>query len=170
LCSYAEEAAVKRLLVALGLGIAVFGAVFAAAATLGLTSDQLGAGDRAVSSCDSEVNVTYQNEYVSTLVSGGTGAPTTGSYRVSSVTLTDLAETACAGQTINVVLSGADGTSLGNAAGITGNNYPCCSTGNATTEILTVPAGQNIDPRLVYGVHVVITGQSNTAADTNPQP
>lgn len=130
----------KRLAIALALGTAVFAAVFAAAATLGLTTDQLGAGDQAVSSCDSSVNVTYQTDYSATL----------GTYRVSSITLTGLDEAQCAGQTITAVLTGAANASLAE------NDYSCCTTGDGTSEVLTVI--QDVNPELVLGVHVVITG------------
>lgn len=49
----------KRLLTALLASTGVFGAVIGLAASLGVTSDQLGSGSATVSSCDTSVNTAY---------------------------------------------------------------------------------------------------------------
>jgi hypothetical protein len=81
------------------------------------------------------------------------------------MTLENLDETACAGQTITAVLTG---NSSNNS--IYDHDYVCCTTGSGLNGILQVSGNADIDPRLVYGVHIVITGTSNTPADNVPQP
>jgi hypothetical protein len=148
--AFSGEHGLKKLLVALALATAVFGAVFAAAATLGLSADNLGADDQVVASCDTEVDATYQTSYSST----------TGTYLVDSITLTGLNEAACAGQQITATLSGAS------EAMLTEVTKACCvSTGPAGEEVLDLvdnlapgaPSGP-VDPELVLGISVVITG------------
>lgn len=56
----------KKLFFALVAGVAVFSAAYAAAATLGLTSDGLGAGDSEVLTCADPVLVEYTTRYNST--------------------------------------------------------------------------------------------------------
>jgi hypothetical protein len=136
---------VKRLLIALALGVAVFGAVFASAATLGLTSDDLGSDDDVVLSCDNGVTVTYQTAYAPT-------APEAGAYVVTSVTLTGLDEAGCAGQTITATLSGAGNASLEELT------KTCCDNGTSTEEVLDATAAPVVRAEDVTGVHVVITG------------
>lgn len=167
----------KRLLIASGIGVAVFAAVFAAAATLGLSADQLGAGDRAVSSCTGteSINVTYQTQYDPSLASTDPetiGGGALGRYRITNVVLngfdpTD--ETACADQKINLILSDIDGDIMGTATDPALGNatkiFTCCGAGSGDGGLLDIDE-LNIDPRLVYGVHLVITGESNPPPST----
>jgi hypothetical protein len=154
---------VKRLLIASGIGIAVFAAVFAAAATLGLTSDQLGAGDRIVSSCTTPINVTYETEYDAALASTDS---VPGRYRITDVVLNGLNETACAGQAINLILTDEAGAPLPNITA-QGQDFTCCGVGEGQGGLLDITA-LNVDPRLVDGIHVLITGQS--VPPTSAQP
>ena len=135
----------KKLLLALGIGIAVFAAVFASAASLGLTTDDLGADDQVVASCDTNgVNVTYQTTYSAT-------ADTAGAYVVTSITLTGLDETNCANQAISATLSGDPSNAvLVTVTGTVGTS------GIGTTEIL--PVSTVVLAEDVTGVHVVISG------------
>jgi len=162
---------VKRLLIALALGTAVFAAVFAAAATLGLTAEQLGAGDRAVTSCSEGLNVSYDTAYVPGATTTELGA--LGRYRITNVHLEGLDTTACAGQKINLILTDEAGNilsplpspdpELGPATKI----FTCCGTDEGAGGVLNI-ADRDIDPRLVYSVHVVITGQSNPPPSAQP--
>lgn len=128
----------KKLLVALAVGVAVFAAVFASAATLGLTTDNLGADDKVVASCDNSVTITYQTSY----------SATNGTYKIDSVTL-DGVDAGCSGETIKVTISGASNASLAEV-----------------TQLATAAASQTItvttyvNPELVEGIHVVISGPS----------
>jgi hypothetical protein len=134
----------KRILLAIVLGGAVFAAVFAAAASLGLTTDNLGADDQVVASCATGVNVTYQTSYQSSLAR----------YRVDTITLQNLTAQ-CNGQTITATLTGPTGGS--NPVGAVTTRV-CCDSGN--TAVLTVTG--DVNPEDVTGVHVVITGAAGT--------
>jgi hypothetical protein len=72
---------------------------------------------------------------------------------VTSITLTGLDEVHRAGQKITATLSGAANASL------TEVTYNCCSTGDGTSEVLAITDAVN--PELVTGVHVVITGPAS---------
>lgn len=126
----------KKLFVALAVGVAVFAAVFASAATLGLTSDNLGADDKVVASCDNGITITYQTSY----------SATNGTYKIDSVTLNDV-DAGCSGETIKVTISGAANASL--------TEVTQTATASATQSI-TVTA--YVNPEDVTGIHVVISG------------
>jgi hypothetical protein len=85
----------KRALISLVLATAVFGGVFAFAASLTVNSSSLGAGSGSVTSCDAAVGTTYSNP----AFTAGTG------YTVNTVTVTGLDTTACAGLTVYVTLA-----------------------------------------------------------------
>jgi hypothetical protein len=135
----------KKLIIALVAGVAVFGAVFASAASLGLTTDELGAGSHPVTSCDEHVGVTYQTSYHTTVVPAG--------YYVDTITLTSLDTASCKNQVISATLSGTSDVSLVQLT------KTCCIAGTGTTEI--IPVTSDILAELVTGVHVVITGVEN---------
>lgn len=128
----------KKLLVALAVGVAVFAAAYASAATLGgLGSDDLGADDSVVASCDTTggVTTTYQTDYNQTAAT----------YIVTSITISNV-DAACAGQTIKAVLSGASDVELTEvtATAVTGTNV---------INVTAVVPAEN-----VTGLHVVISG------------
>ncbi|GAW52164.1 MULTISPECIES: hypothetical protein [unclassified Nocardioides] len=87
----------KQLMLALGAGGAATAAVVASAASLGsVNSTDLGAGTSVIASCDSDnIDVSYTTAYQ------------TGNYKVTSVTLSNVAA-ACIGQRVKITL--ADGT------------------------------------------------------------
>ncbi len=91
----------KRTLLALIAGLAVFGGVIASASSLGgVSSRALGSGASVVASCDTDgVTVGYTTAFDAV----------TGTYRVSAVTVGGIAP-ACAGQQIEVGLRNAAGT------------------------------------------------------------
>ena len=97
----------KKLAVALAGGATVFGGVYGLAASLSLTSDSLGAGQAVVAACQSTaLNATYTSTYSATVPG----------YQVTTVTLTGLTST-CYSKAYKITLSGASGTSLGEATG-----------------------------------------------------
>ncbi len=134
----------KKLFIALAVGVAVFAAAYASAATLGgLNSDDLGSDDDVVASCDADgIVVTYQTAYDVSLAA----------YEVSSITITGLDNASCSGQTVKATLTGA-----GNAALVEVTNAPCICT--SSTEVLDVDAVlDDLAAELVTGIHVVISG------------
>jgi hypothetical protein len=119
----------RRLVIVLVAATAVFGAVFAFAASLGVSSASLGAGDAVVSSCDTNgVSASYSTTYSS-------------GYKVSAITVSGIAA-ACDGKTVSATLTGTganlpqtvslgtyvDGTDNGSkSANISGANQPLAS-------------------------------------------
>lgn len=85
--------------VGLVAAVAVFSVAYAFAATLGLSSADLGAGNATVSSCAATVGASYSNAYNSTAPAG---------YKVSAVKFTGLSS--CVGQVLKATLTGASGT------------------------------------------------------------
>src|SRR4051812_42569887 len=57
----------KRFLIPAVAGVVTFGAVTAFAATLGVSSKSLGAGNATVASCNATAQVTYNTTYASTI-------------------------------------------------------------------------------------------------------
>ncbi len=99
----------KRLLGALAGGVAVFGLIFALAASLNFTSDSLGAGNAVVAACQAGVmNAQYAHTYT---------AATPG-YTTGIVTITGLTAP-CYSLPFKVTLYGAAGASLGEVTGTT---------------------------------------------------
>lgn len=128
----------KRVLIASMVGVMTFGTVYGLAASLNLASDDLGAGTATVAACQAgTLTATYTTTYSSS----------TPGYTVGTVTVTGLAAT-CYSKAYKVALSGAGGTSLGEATGTT----PASGTSFAAT---FSPA---VDAASVTGVGVVISG------------
>jgi hypothetical protein len=133
----------RRWVLALVLGGVLFSSVYAFAATLGVTSNTLSAGNQSVTTCTSSVNASYTIAYDSTLPG----------YRVSGVNLNNLLA-ACVGKTITVDLTGAANASLVQVNYlVTALDAP--APGNKT---ITVPASPSIAASLVTGISVAITG------------
>ncbi|HEY3211250.1 MAG TPA: hypothetical protein VGL18_15965 [Actinomycetota bacterium] len=133
----------KRLLVALLIGGAVFAGVFGVAASLGVTSDSLGAGNSVVAACQAgTVSVSYTPSYSASAPAG---------YRATTVTVgnIDTSPSACGGKAIQVTLTGPGGSnaSLGEQTGTT----PTSGSSMSFT-FASVSASD------VTGVHVVIAG------------
>lgn len=127
----------KRLLVALVLGAAVSGGVFASATTLGGVSNaSLGANAAAVASCDADgVASTYATTYNST----------SKKYDATGVTVSGIAN-ACTGKTLKFNLVNSAGVSL----------FEGTKTVAGASETFVVPAGTSAD--LVDHVAVAIFG------------
>jgi len=133
----------KRALVAVLTGAVVFAGVYGLAASLGVTSDSLGAGSSAVAACQAgSVSVGYTAAYNSAAPAG---------YRATTVSVGNLDTTAggCGGKAIRVTLTGpgASNASLGEQTG----TVP----GSGTSMNFTF-SGVNASD--VTGVHVVVAG------------
>jgi hypothetical protein len=129
----------KKGILAVVVGALVFSSAYAFAATLGVTSSTLGAGNASVTTCAATVTAAYTTAYDST-ISG---------YRVNGVNINTLA--ACAGKVITVDLTGAGNASL------TQVTYTVL-VGDATAGNKTIPVGGSISAGLVTGVSVALAG------------
>ena len=126
----------KRTLIGLAIGGTVFGGVYGFAASLGVSSDSLGAGNVAVAACQTgTVNVTYATTYVA----GSSNQATT-------VTLNNL-QSGCYGKSASVTLTDLNNVSLGQ------QNLTVPTSG--TTAALTFTG---VSAAAVTGVHAVISG------------
>ena len=90
----------KSLAIALGI-VGIAGLSMASAAQLTVASSTVAAGTVAVSGCDAAVSVNY------------TTAWATGGYQVTSINVTGIDATACAGLTVRATLTDTAGASLG---------------------------------------------------------
>lgn len=127
----------KRALFAVICGVSAFGIVGASAASLGsITGSSLGADVAVVASCDTDgVAVDFVNTYV----------PASGEYETTSVSVTGI-NAACDTLAMDLTLTGAGGTSLGNGS--------ATLTASGTTTI----AMTGVDSAAVTGVAIVIAG------------
>lgn len=130
----------KRIVGAALAGLMTFGLVAGMAASLNLTSDNLGSATTVVAACQAgAMNATYTSTYTA-------GAPGPG-YTVGTVTITGLAAT-CYSKPYKVTLSTAAGASLGEATGTT----PASGTTIVVTFSPVVSAAS------VTAINVVISG------------
>ncbi|HYA01275.1 MAG TPA: hypothetical protein VEK76_13150 [Candidatus Binatia bacterium] len=128
----------KRILGAIAAGVIAFSGIYALAASLSVTSNNLGAGVSAVAACQSAtLNVTYTPEAYSSTVPG---------YTVSTVTVNNLQNT-CYSVPYRVTLYQTGGTSLGEATGTTP------ASGTTFTASFT-----NVSAAAITGVAVVLGG------------
>ncbi len=96
----------KRLIIGLVAAVIVFGGVFAAAASLIMSADQVGANNATIGVCDSDgVTTSYSNAWDAT----------DGQYEISTVTVKGVAD-ACDGKTLKVTLTNSAGTDIGNGS------------------------------------------------------
>jgi hypothetical protein len=135
----------KRILIAAGVAVIIGALMVAMAASLGgITSDDLGADDAVVASCDSNgVTTSYSVSYTTT---GSAG------YKVGDVTVGGIADP-CDGATMSVTLTGSGGTSLGQQS-VTVDVDSATSDTSDTVSF----AASNTLAESVTGVHVVIDG------------
>jgi hypothetical protein len=128
---------ITKALVSGAAAAAIFGATYGLAASLGLTSDTLGAGTSVVAACQAgTLNATYTPTY----------AAAQPGYQVTTVTLTGL-QAGCFSKPYKVTLSGAAGASLGEVTGTT----PASGT---TVAIVFA----NVNAANVTGISVVFSG------------
>ena len=129
----------KRALVALGVGSAIFAGVYGLAASLNVSSSGLGAGNASVAACQAgALTSSYATAYSSS----------TPGYNVGVVTVNGLAST-CYSKSFKVTLVNSSNTSLGEVTGT------APSSGTSFTADFT---SANASAASVTGVHVLITG------------
>jgi hypothetical protein len=139
----------KRIIGAAVAGVIAFSGVYALAANLSVSSNQLGAGTSVVASCTADtLTVTYGTLGYSTTIPG---------YTVSALTIKDNAGTpswtTCNTQAYRVTLYGAGGGSLGEVTGTVSGVVN--TTGSSFT---TAAFGTAVNANLITGVAVVIGG------------
>ena len=127
----------KRIVGIIVAGVIAFSGVYALAASLSVTSNNLGAGTATVAACQA---ATLNATYTPLAYAAGTG------YTAATVTVTNLQST-CYTVPYRVTLYGAGGTSLGEATGTT--------PGSGTTFAAAFTA---VSAASVTGVSVVLAG------------
>jgi hypothetical protein len=126
-----------KLVLAAVVASIVFAGVYGFAASLGLTSSGLGAGNAVVASCGTGINAAYTTAYSSSLPG----------YSVSQVNLTSI-PAACLSKAYRIQLTGAAGATVG--AEITGTLPASGTTANISTS-------GNVDASAVTGISVVVS-------------
>ena len=126
----------KKYLLPLGAGVVVFGVATAFAASLGVSSTSLGAGNTVVATCTDHVKVSYAT-------SGGVVSDVT----VKTYDASNVLSTTCDTKSGEVTLTDVNGASLGS---VTASISTSTGTFNFTSA--------NVDPAAVEGVSVTITG------------
>jgi hypothetical protein len=133
----------KRVMVALFVGGIVFAGIYGLAASLGVSSRALGAGNSAVAACQAgTLTVQYAATYDSTIPG----------YKVGVVTTTGLdtvSATNCASKAFKLTLTGAANASLAEISGTTP------ASGTSFTADFT---SSSVAVTNVTGVHLTITG------------
>lgn len=129
----------KRTAIALLVAATVFAATYGLAATLGVSSKTLGAGNSSVAACQSAtLTAGYATAYDSTIPG----------YKVGVVTVTGLQST-CYSMPFKVALVNSSNTSLGEVSGTSP------ASGSSFTADFT---SSNVPAANVTGIHVVISG------------
>jgi hypothetical protein len=126
-----------KLVLAAVVASIVFASVYGFAASLGLTSSGLGAGDAVVASCGTGINAAYTTAYSSSLPG----------YSVSQVNLTSI-PAACLSKAYRIQLTGGAGATVG--AEMTGTLPASGTTANISTS-------GNVDASAVTGISVVVS-------------
>jgi hypothetical protein len=126
-----------KLVLAAVVASIVFAGVYGFAASLGLTSSGLGAGDAVVASCGTGINAAYTTAYSSSLPG----------YSVSQVNLTSI-PAACLSKSYRIQLTGAAGATVG--AEMPGTLPAAGTTANISTS-------GNVDASAVTGISVVVS-------------
>ena len=126
----------RRFLIIGVVGVAVFGSVYAFAASLTVNSKTLGAGSNTVAACNASASVNYNTVYSATLPG----------YKVTTAPITSAA--ACTTMAYRLTLTGASNTSLGEVVGTLD------ATGAASPDF----TASNVAASGVVGVQLVISG------------
>jgi hypothetical protein len=126
-----------KLVLATAVALVAFGGVYGFAASLGITTNGLGAGSAVVAACGTGTNVAYSTTYTAA-ISG---------YSVSQINLSNI-PAGCLSKSYNIQLTGAGGATVG--AAMTGT-LPASGT------TATVATSGNPDASLVTGVSVVFS-------------
>ena len=124
-------------------GVLVFGVVTGFAATMDITSTELGAGDDVVSSCNDTADISYTTDWDATLQA----------YRVDTATLAT-GNALCVGQAFKITFTNTVSGVTTEVAELSGT---LDGSGNATPTVLDV-GGDPLAADLVTGVSVVVTG------------
>ena len=131
----------KRTALALLVGAVVFSSIYAMAASLGVSSKTLGAGNTSVAACQAgTLTANYATSYDSTIPA----------YKVGVVTVTGL-QAGCYSMAFKVTLTG-PGASNASLAEVTGTTPSSGAQFTADFSTSNVPVAN------VTGVHVVVTG------------
>ena len=128
----------RRRHVAVAVALATAMVVPAFAASLGLSSGRLGAGDAVVSACDTN---------------GFTVSYTTSGGNVASVGVSGIADPGCEGGRLSVTLANASGTAVGS-----GGPQTVATDGDTTDNSMTIALSPTPAASVVARVHVVVTG------------
>ena len=126
-----------KLVLAAVVASIIFAGVYGFAASLGLTSSGLGAGNAVVAACGTGINAAYTTAYSSSLPG----------YSVSQVNLTSI-PAACLSKAYRIQLTGAAGATVG--AEMTGTLPASGTTANISTS-------GNVDASAVTGISVVVS-------------
>ena len=126
-----------KLVLAAVVASIVFAGVYGFAASLGLGSSGLGAGNAVVASCGTGIQAAYSTAYSATLPG----------YSVSQVNLSSI-PAGCLSKSYRVQLTGAGGAAVG--AEVTGTLPASGTTATVTTT-------GNVDASAVTGISVVIS-------------
>jgi len=126
-----------KLLLAAVVSCIVFAGVYGFAASLGLTSSGLGAGNAVVAACGTGITASYTTAYSATLPG----------YSVSQVNLASI-PAACLNKAYRIQLTGAGGAAVGSEA--TGTLPGSGTTANINTS-------GNVDASQVTGISVVVS-------------
>ena len=126
-----------KLVLAAVVASIVFAGVYGFAASLGLSSSGLGAGNAVVASCGSGIQAAYTTAYSATLPG----------YSVSQVNLSSI-PAACLSKSYRIQLTGAAGATVG--AEMTGTLPASGTTANLSTS-------GNVDASAVTGISVVVS-------------
>jgi hypothetical protein len=126
-----------KLVLAAVVASIVFAGVYGFAASLGLSSSGLGAGNAVVAACGSGTTAAYTTAYSSTIPG----------YSVSQVNLTSI-PAGCLSKSYRIQLTGAAGAAVG--AEMTGTLPASGTTASISTS-------GNVDASLVTGISVVIS-------------
>jgi hypothetical protein len=135
----------KRIMFALLIGGVIFGAVFGLAASLGVNSATLGAGNTSVAACQAgTLTASYATSYQSTIPG----------YRVGVVTVSGLdtaSPTNCGNKAYWVTLTGPSGAGA-SLAEVTG------TTPGSGTSFTADFSSSNVPAASVTGVHITVSG------------
>ena len=128
----------RRTLAAILAGLAVFGGVFASAATLGgISTATIGANNTTIAACDSDgVTATYTSSWDAT----------DKRYEISAVTVAGVADT-CDTQTLKVALTDSAGAQLSEGT---------LSLPNSVATSFDVSLSGSVAATSASGVHVII--------------
>jgi hypothetical protein len=126
-----------KMVIAAVAAVVVFASTYGFAASLGLTSSGLGAGNAVVAACGTGINAAYTTAYSATIPG----------YSVSQVNLTSI-PAACLSKAYRIQLTGSGGAAVGSE--MTGTLPASGTTANISTS-------GNVDASLVTGISVVVS-------------